>query len=169
MTKYMDPLLKILILTMFWVSVMRIRYIWTINKTGYKEPNLIFRNQEGDWTSILYIFIIITNQSRFDKFKVSYQPLLRHFYMIILGLFIINVVLQLTQFIVLTKTALITQGAIINGGDIKRYVVKKQIYGCKFIVDYTNKGKNRELSFRTTSKNKEVIEKRLQELNIKIV
>ena len=168
MTRYMDLLLKIMILVMAWLSIRRIYYMWIINKAGYREPNFIFRNLEGDWTIIFFVLIII-NQSRFDKFRLAYQPLLRHFYTIMIGLFIINLVLQLTQFIVITETSLISQEAVINNEDIRQYKVKKTIYGYRFIIDYSNQEKERSLFFNTSTKNKDIIEKRFKELNIKFV
>lgn len=146
---------------MFWISLMRVRYIWIINKANNKDSNFTFRNQEGDW-SILFFVLLVMNKSRFDNYRLSYQPLLRHFYVIIVGLFVIYCILQLTQLVVLTKNALITQEVTIGNSAIEQYAVKKQMYGYKFTIDYIKKDKKKHLSFFTTRKNKQIIEKRFE-------
>ena len=153
---------------MFWISIMRIRYIWIINKTNGRESDFTFRNQEGDW-SIFFFVLLIMNKSRFDQYKFAYQPLLRHFYAIVIGLFVVYFVLQLTQLVVLTSDSLITQEGTIKSSNIKGYSVKKHIYGYKFKITFLKKEKQRTLSFFTTQKNKEAIEKRFQGLNVNIV
>lgn len=153
---------------MFFIAIMRIRYIWIISKVNDKETNIMFRNQEGDW-SILFLILLILNKSRFDQYKFSYQPILRHFYLIIVALFVVYSVLQLTQFVVLTRSSLITQEVTLESSHIKGYSVKNRFYGCKFIVTFTEKEKIKKLSFFTTNKNRAVIEKRFKEQNVNIV
>lgn len=153
---------------MVWVSAMRIRYIWMINKTDDKDNNIIFRNQEGDW-SLLFFILLIMNKERFEHYKFSYQPILRHFYSIIVALFVVYAILQLTQYVVLTRHSLMTQEATIQGGHIKGYSVKKQLYGYKFKVAFMKGEKTRTLSFLASKKDKELIEKRFDVLNVNIV
>ena len=164
----MSPLLKIMMLLMFWISIMRVRYIWKINKTGESGASVMVRNQEGDW-SMLFFVLLVMNKARFDHYKLSYDPLLRYFYPIIVGLFVVYCILQLTQFVSLTKDSLITQEANVDWADIGQYKVKKQLYGYKFTVDYIRKDKPKYLCFTTTRKNKEIIEMRIQEQNVNIV
>lgn len=157
-----------MILLMVWISLMRIRYIWIINQTDNKDANISFRNQEGDW-SILFFVLLLMNKSRFDHYKLAFQPILRHFYAIIVGLFVVYAVLELTQYIVLTNNALITQEVTIESHDLVSYTVKKRLYGYRFTVTYKKNEKERKLSFWTAKQNKEAIEKRLEEYNVNIV
>lgn len=153
---------------MAWISIMRLRYLWTISKNNNKESGFIFRNQDGDW-SILLFFIVVMNKSRFDGFKLSYNPFLRYFYTIIVGFFIVYCVLQLTQFILLNKTSLMTQEETVDINGIQQYALKKSLYGYKLTVHYTKKDKEKSLSFFTSNKNKEVIKERFKELNINVM
>lgn len=153
---------------MAWICLMRIRYIWIFNKTGNKESNITFRNQEGDW-SILFFVLLLINKSRFDHYKFAFQPILRYFYMIIVGLFVVYFILQLTQYMMLTTDALIAQEVTIKKNDLTAYAVKKWFYGYKFTVTYMKNEKEKKVSFFTTKNNKEVIEKRFKEYNVNIV
>lgn len=168
MSRYLELLLKLMIVLMFWISLMRIRYIWMIRKTDDKEKNFVFRNQEGDW-SIFFFILLVMNKSRFEHYKYSYQPILRYFYTIVIALFVVYAILQLTQFVVITRNALMTQEGTTEKSHLKNYSVKKQFYGYKFKVTIIKKEKARSLSFFTSKKNKEVIEKRFKELNVNIV
>lgn len=165
MTKYMEPLLMVIILLVSGVVIMRIRYIWSIFK---QEPQYTFRNQEGD-LSIIIFFLLVTNRSRFQRYELSYQPLLRHLYSIIIGLFIAYCILQLTQIIMLTRTALISSQGIVANQDINRCTIKKYMYGYKMTVYYMKKDKETQLSLMMSKKNKDIVEKILRERNINIV
>lgn len=153
---------------MVWISAMRIRYIWIINKTDDKANNIVFRNQEGDW-SLLFFILLVMNKERFEHYKFSYQAILRHFYSIIVALFVVYALLQLTQFVVLTRNSLMTQETTVASSHIKDYSVKKHLYGYKFRVTFMKKDKARTLSFFTRKKDKEVIEKRFKAMNVNIV
>ncbi len=168
MSKYIELLLKAMIVFMFGISIMRIYYIWVISKTDDRESNIMFRNQEGDWTIVLFILLIM-NKSRFDQYKFAFQPFLRNFYAIIVILFIVYTILQLTQLIVLTKDSLMTQEVVVNKSDLVGYAVGRRFYGYKFTIIYMKKEKKKKLLFFTTKKNKEVIEKRFKEYNVNIV
>ena len=153
---------------MFWILIMRGRYIWSIRKVDNKGSYFMFRNTDGDLSIILF-FIVVLNKSMFERYKLAYQPILRYFQVIILGMFIAYCILQLTQLVVITKTSLITQQATISSSQINQCSVSKRLYGYKFDINYIKKDKTKSLMFITSRKNKEIIEKRIEQLNIKIV
>lgn len=160
----MEPLLMVIILLISGMVIMRIRYIWSIFK---QESQYTFRNQEGD-LSIIIFFLLVTNRSRFQRYELSYQPLLRHLYSIIIGLFIAYCILQLTQIIMLTRTTLISPQGIVANQDIKKCTIQKYMYGYKMTVYYTKKDKETHLSLMMSKKNKDTVEKMLRERNINI-
>lgn len=169
MSKYLEPLLKIMILLMSWVSIMRMHYMWVLGKIEDKEDLITIRDRDGD-ISILIILLLVMNKSIFDRFKYSFQPLLRHFHIIVIVMFIAYCILQLTQFVVLTKKTLVTTQGTTWQSDLKGYEVKKHLYGYKFIVYYMNKkDKKVDLSFITSRKRKQSVENRLQALHVNIV
>ena len=131
MSKYLEPLLKIIVVITIGMILMRIRYIWSIFK---KESQYIFRNREGDLLTVIFFLLIVMNKSRFQGYKLSYQPFLRHFYPIVIGLFIAYCLHQLTQVVMLTKTSLISPQAVVENADIVKCEIKKRIYGYKVIV-----------------------------------
>lgn len=148
--------------------IMRIRYIWLISKVDDKDSNYIFRNREGD-LSVVVFFIVILNRSIFDRYKLSYQPILRYFYIIAIAMFIAYCILQLTQFVVVTKTGLMTGQGTINNGDINQYSVKKQLFGYKLHINYRKKDKNKNVVLILGRKNKEIIEDKFKKINVKFV
>lgn len=164
----MGPLLKLMILLMFWISIMRIRYIWSIYKVDHRAHNLIFRNRDGDLSIILF-FLVLLNKPLFDRYKLSYEPILRYFYIIVMGIFVASSILQLTQLVVLTKSGLLTQQDRINRAQLKSYSIRRNIYGYKFKVNYIKKDKEKSLTFVVGQKNKAIVEQRFKKLNVKIV
>lgn len=165
MTKYMEPLLMIVIVLIAGMVLMRIRYLLSIYK---KESTYTFRNQEGD-LSIVIFFLLVMNRSRFQRYALSYQPLLRYLYPIIVGLFIAYCLLQLTQIVMLTKTALVSPQGIVETQDIKSCSIKKYMYGHKMTVNYIKKEKETHLTLMIGKKNKEKVEEFLEKSNINIV
>ena len=165
MTKYMEPLLKIVILCMTGVVILRIRYIWSMLK---QESQFTFRNREGD-LSIIIFFLLVMNKSRFQRYQLSYQPLLRYLYAIIVGLFLAYCMLQVTQIIKLTKQTLISPQGIIENEAIDKCTMQKHMVGYKIMVYYMKKGKETCLTLMVSGKNKDILEKMLKERNVNIV
>lgn len=161
----MEPLLKIVILLMSGAVIMRIRYIWSMLK---QESQYRFRNQEGD-LSIIIFFLLVMNKSRFQRYQLAYQPLLRYLYPIVVGLFIAYCILQMTQIMMLTKTTLVSPQGVVNNQDINKCIIKKYMYGYKMTVYYMRKEKETHLSVMMSKKNKDPVEKILRERNINIV
>lgn len=153
---------------MVWLGLMRIRYIWTISKAADKESNLIIRNRDGDFSVIIFL-IIILNRSLFDRYKLSYQPILRYFHLIAIGMFIGYCLLQLTQFVVIRKTGLISQQGTIKREEINHYSMKKKVYGYKVNLSYTKKAKTKNLMLIMGKKNLGLLEKKFKELDVKFV
>lgn len=168
MSKYTELLLKAMILLMFFISLMRIRYVWKINKAAKNDSGFLFRNRDGDWSILLFILLVL-NKSRFEHYKLSFTPILRYFYLIIVVMFIVYSILQLTQFVLLTKRAIITQEATIDFNQVKELVVKRHLHGYKFMIMYMDQEKKRKHSFVASKKHKKVIEKGFREENVNIV
>jgi len=162
----MEPVLKIIIVLTIGMLIMRIRYIWSILK---KESQYIFRNREGDLLVLVFLLLIVMNQSKFKGYKLSYQPFLRHFYSIIIGLFIAYCLHQLTQIVVLTKTTLISPQGMIENEDIIKCEMKKKIYGYKVTVFYMEKDKEARQILIMGKKNKEKMEQIGKKHNVNIV
>lgn len=168
MAKYTELLLKAMILLMFFISLMRIRYLWKTNKIADKASDLLFRNRDGDWSILLFILLVM-NKSRFDHYKLSFTPILRHFYLIIVIIFIVYSVLQLTQFVLLSKTTIISQEANIAYEEIQEVIVKRHLHGYKFNIKYLDQSKKKKHNFVASKKQKERIESRFIEENVNIV
>jgi len=166
MSKYMEPVLKIIIVLTIGMIILRIRYIWSILK---KESQYIFRNREGDFMVLIFLLLIIMNQSRFKGYKLSYQPFLRHFYAIVIGLFIAYCLHQLTQVVVLTKTTLISPQGMIENKDIIKYETKKRIYGYKVTIYYMKKDKKAHQILMMGKKDKEEMEQIGRRHNVNIM
>lgn len=165
MSKYMEPLLKIIIVLTIGMLIMRIRYIWSIVK---KESQYVFRNREGDLLTLIFLLFVM-NKSRFQRYKLSYQPFLRHFYTIVIGLFIIYCLHQLTQIVMLTKTSLISPQGVIEYKDMIKCEMKKKIYGYKVMIYHMKKNKEVGQILIIGKKNKEKIEQIWKKHNINIV
>lgn len=142
---------------------MRIYYLGSIFK---KEYQYIFRNREGDLLALIFLLFILMNKSRLQGYKVSYQPLLRYFYPIMLGLFVVYCFHQLTQIIVLTKIGFISWQGIIKNKDIIKCEIKKSIYSYKVVIYHSKKGKKVRQVFIIGKKNKERLEEASKKENI---
>lgn len=165
MTKYMEPLIKVIILLMIGMLIMRIRYLWSIFK---QKSQYVFRNKEGD-LSIVIFFLLVMNRARFQKYELSYQPLLRYLYPIIVGLFIAYCFLQFTQIVILTKNELISSQGIIENQSIVKYNIQKYMYGYKITIFYMKNNKEMHINFMVNKKNKEILDTILAKRNVNIM
>ncbi|NLI90307.1 MAG: hypothetical protein GX366_07915 [Epulopiscium sp.] len=168
MSKYLDPLVKMLIILTAFLSLMRVRYIWQISKLRNEENKLIIRDREGD-SAIIIIFLLVINSSIFDKFKYSYQPILRHLHAIIIVMFLIYSIMQFTQILILVDRKLYTPQDVVDIGEIKKCKIKKHLISYRISLHYTKGKKDKKLSLITSNKKRQLLEEVFEELNVNIV
>ncbi len=157
--------LKIMIFLVAGMVLMRGYYLWSLRG---KKSKYTFRNQDGDLT-ILLIILFIINRSSLQRYSLSYEPILRYLYPILIALLIGYCFLQLTQIIMIADTKLITPQGIIERENIKEYKIKKSLYRYKMIVYYMKKGKEAHLTFFVSKKDKKMITHLVELENINIV
>lgn len=168
MSKYLDPLVKMLIILTVFLSLMRIRYIWRISKLRKKKDKLIIRDREGD-SAIIIIFLLVINSSIFDKFRYSYQPILRHLHIIIIVMFLVYCIMQFTQILILVDRKLYTPQDIVDIGKINECKIKKHLVTYRISLHYTKGKKDKKLSLIVGNKKRQLLEDEFKKLNVNIV